>query len=232
LPNVKELQSLVDYTRSPATSNSAAINPLLTCSQITDEGGKTNYPFYWSGTTHADMKGGSAAAYVAFGEALGWMQQPPNSGNYNLLDVHGAGAQRSDPKTGNPADYPHGQGPQGDVRRIYNYVRLVRDIDQTSTAVKLTTPALSMPDQMTLLPNYPNPFNPGTTITFELVKAGPVTLKIYNLRGELVETLVEKAVPAGQHAFQWNASNHSSGVYYYQLTSGSMQLTRKMLLVK
>jgi hypothetical protein len=49
------------------------------------------------------------------------------SGNYQLMDVHGAGAQRSDPKEGNPADYPHGRGPQGDNIRINNYVRLVRD---------------------------------------------------------------------------------------------------------
>jgi hypothetical protein len=52
---------------------------------------------------------------------------PPLSGNYLLLDVHGAGAQRSDPKSGNPDDYPYGHGPQGDVIRIYNHVRLVRD---------------------------------------------------------------------------------------------------------
>jgi hypothetical protein len=69
---------------------------------------------------------GGAAVYVAFGEALGYMEMPPGSGNYQLLDVHGAGAQRSDPKTGNPADYPHGHGPQGDVIRIFNYVRPVR----------------------------------------------------------------------------------------------------------
>ena len=67
------------------------------------------------------------AVYIAFGEALGYMEMPPNSGNYQLLDVHGAGAQRSDPKSGDPADWPHGNGPQGDVVRIYNYVHAVRD---------------------------------------------------------------------------------------------------------
>jgi len=61
---------------------------------------------------------------VAFGEALGWMQDP--NGTYQLLDVHGAGAQRSDPKTGDPAVYPHGNGPQGDVIRIHNFARCVR----------------------------------------------------------------------------------------------------------
>jgi hypothetical protein len=49
-----------------------------------------------------------------------------NANNYQFEDVHGAGAQRSDPKAGDPAMFPHGRGPQGDVIRIYNYVRLVR----------------------------------------------------------------------------------------------------------
>ena len=52
--------------------------------------------------------------------------QPPTGGDYILFDVHGAGAQRSDPKSGDPADYPYGHGPQGDVIRIFNYVRAVR----------------------------------------------------------------------------------------------------------
>jgi hypothetical protein len=58
------------------------------------------------------------------------MQFPPGQGSYRLADVHGAGAQRSDPKSGNPAMFPHGRGPQGDVIRIYNFVRCVRDNDK------------------------------------------------------------------------------------------------------
>ncbi|MDH7569894.1 MAG: DUF1566 domain-containing protein, partial [Armatimonadota bacterium] len=66
------------------------------------------------------------AVYVAFGRALGWMPAPGRPGLLLLMDVHGAGAQRSDPKTGDPADYPYGRGPQGDLVRIRNFVRLVR----------------------------------------------------------------------------------------------------------
>ncbi len=74
LPDAKELQSLVDYSRSPDTSSSAAIDPLFNCSVITDEGGNVNYPFYWTSTTHADSdQNGSNAIYIAFGEALGFM---------------------------------------------------------------------------------------------------------------------------------------------------------------
>lgn len=123
LPNAKELQSIVDYHRSPDTTDSAAINPIFHCTSIINAAGQKDYPYYWTSTTHLDNHG---AVYIAFGRALGWMQIPPHSAHYDLLDVHGAGAQRSDPKAGNPADYPHGRGPQGDVIRIYNYVRLVR----------------------------------------------------------------------------------------------------------
>jgi len=120
LPNVKELQSLVDYSRSPDTSNSAAIDPLFVVSTITNEAEQLDYPFYWSSTTHTDPNGnGSNGAYVAFGRALGNM-------NGRWMDVHGAGAQRSDPKNGAASDFPEGHGPQGDAIRIENYVRCVR----------------------------------------------------------------------------------------------------------
>jgi len=131
LPNSKELQSIVDYLRSPDTTNSAAIDPLFTCTPIIDEGGSTDYAAYWTSTTHRDgpiETRGDYACYVCFGEGQGWLEAPPDSGNYKFWDVHGAGCQRSDPKDGDPADYPLGHGPQGDVIRIFNMVRCVRDI--------------------------------------------------------------------------------------------------------
>lgn len=127
LPNAKELQSIVNYTRSPSTTGSASIDPLFDVTQIVDEGGDVNYPFYWTGTTHLDGPDSGNAVYVAFGEALGYMEVPPGSSNYVLMDVHGAGAQRSSPKTGSADEFPIGRGPQGDVVRVENFVRLVRD---------------------------------------------------------------------------------------------------------
>jgi hypothetical protein len=166
LPSVKELQSIADYTRSPDTSHSPAIDPVFTCTTITNEAHQADYPFYWSATTHGGLMGGGAAMYVAFGRAAGWMSPramaggPPeqrsgfgrgtsqggDAGDYHYVDVHGAGAQRSDPKAGDPAMFPHGRGPQGDVIRIYNYVRLVRGgevIRRTETApwIPATAPA-------------------------------------------------------------------------------------------
>ncbi len=276
VPNAKELQSIVDYSRSPLSTQSPAIDPVFNTSTITDEAGVEDYPFYWTSTTHensASENCGGAGAYVAFGRSLGNMaammgqgqgqmggapgqgqgqmggrpgmtqgegqgqrqrpegmgngerpegmgqrpegmgngerpqrgegqqgqrpegmgngerpqmgngerpqrgegqqgqgqrpegmgqgQRPEGMGNgerpqrgegqsgerpqmgergqggqggmrraggINWIDVHGAGSQRSDPKAGDASIYANGNGPQGDVIRINNYVRLVRDL--------------------------------------------------------------------------------------------------------
>ena len=122
LPNAKELQSIVDYTRSPDTTGTAAIDPIFAATAIENELGDTDFGFYWSSTTHLDgLVPGTDAAYVCFGEGIGQM-------NGTVMDVHGAGAQRGDPKTGSRNNYPMlGMGPQGDSRRVFNMVRCVRD---------------------------------------------------------------------------------------------------------
>ncbi|MBW6513480.1 MAG: choice-of-anchor J domain-containing protein [Candidatus Syntrophosphaera sp.] len=85
--------------------------------------------------------------------------------------------------------------------------------------------------------NYPNPFNPETTIAFSVPSSGPANLKIYNLKGQLVRTLVDDIREAGQYSVVWNGkddnhSNVSSGLYFYRLTSDGKTVTRKMLLAK
>ncbi len=102
LPNAKELQSIVDYSRSPQSTGSPAIDPLFETTEISDpDGNPGQYPYFWSGTTHKDgVEPYSSAVYIAFGEAQGEM-------NGKLMDVHGAGSQRSDPKSGNPDAYPN-----------------------------------------------------------------------------------------------------------------------------
>jgi len=126
LPNIKELQSIVDYTRSPDATGTAAIDPAFNSTEITNEGGEIDYPYYWSSTTHiSGKKTYKWATYVAFGRALGYMDD-------TWKDVHGAGAQRSDPKADDGTDYSSGFGPQGDAIRTENYARCVRD-DSTVT---------------------------------------------------------------------------------------------------
>lgn len=130
LPNAKELQSIVDYTRAPDAKDPShrgpAIDPIFNITPIINEGGQLDYPYFWTSTTHVSLHGVDNAVYIAFGRAVGWMRFPRGRGDYVLMDVHGAGSQRSDPKTGDPKKFPYGRGPQGDVIRIYNFVRLVR----------------------------------------------------------------------------------------------------------
>ena len=130
LPNAKELQSLVDYTRSPDTTGSAAIDPVFDATEIKNEGGKKDFGWYWSSSSHLRGGGSDAAVYVTFGRSLGWMpDRRSSSGGKKLMDVHGVGSQRSDPKVGNASRFPTGRGPQGDVIRIENMVRCVRGGD-------------------------------------------------------------------------------------------------------
>lgn len=122
LPNAKELQSIVDYTKSMQTTGTAAIDDLFDLTLTKDPNGDDNYGFYWTSTTHQDGRNmNDSAAYVAFGEAQGEMLG-------EVMDVHGAGAVRSDPKSGDRNDYPDYFGPQGDVRYVYNYVLSVRSV--------------------------------------------------------------------------------------------------------
>ena len=80
--------------------------------------------------------------------------------------------------------------------------------------------------------NYPNPFNPATTINYNLSQNSNVLLQVYNLKGQLIETLVNQNQAAGQHSVTWNAVNQSSGIYFYQLHTGAQTATGKCLLLK
>lgn len=89
-----------------------------------------------------------------------------------------------------------------------------------------------LPTTYTLEQNYPNPFNPTTTIRFAIPKDELVSLKVYNILGQEVATLVNQNMKAGSYAFDFDASKLSSGVYFYKLHSGSFNFTKKMILMK
>ncbi|MCX6152251.1 MAG: T9SS type A sorting domain-containing protein [Ignavibacteriales bacterium] len=80
--------------------------------------------------------------------------------------------------------------------------------------------------------NYPNPFNPATKITYTLEKTGLVTLKVYDLLGRLVTSLVNEQQNSGLHSVNFNASNLTSGIYFYQINSGKFTSTKKLMLIK
>ena len=91
---------------------------------------------------------------------------------------------------------------------------------------------LIKPDKFMLFQNFPNPFNPSTTIKFYLPTNELVTIKLFNIMGEKIETLVEGNIPSGQHEIQWNANHLASGTYIYRMQAGEFSESRKMILQK
>jgi hypothetical protein len=89
-----------------------------------------------------------------------------------------------------------------------------------------------LPQTFRLEQNYPNPFNPKTVISYELPVMSRVTLKVFDLLGREVATLVDGVSPAGSYSRQWNAAHMASGVYLYELRTGSSVITKKMILIK
>jgi hypothetical protein len=233
LPNSKELQSIVDYTRSPSTTGSAAIDPVFSCTQITNEAGEPDYGYYWSGTTHANWtaQSGAFGAYVAFGRGLGYFGPP---GMESWIDVHGAGCQRSDPKSGDPASYPTGHGPQGDAIRIYNYVRAVRDANATTGGPGdrgSVEPGLK-------IRSAPNPFRASTVLRFEVPSDGAdLQLSVFDAQGRRVERLAQGFVSGGVREVAWPAPDGSgwalpAGVYFARLAIGDRVETVRMVRVR
>jgi len=90
----------------------------------------------------------------------------------------------------------------------------------------------ALPTEFALYQNFPNPFNPTTNIKFALPKESNVTLKIYNVLGQEVETLISKVMPAGYHTVDFNATKLSSGMYIYRIEAGDFVQVKKMLLMK
>jgi len=91
---------------------------------------------------------------------------------------------------------------------------------------------LTIPNKFSLYHNYPNPFNPTTTISYQLPQSAIVNLSIYNVTSQLVETLVNENINAGYYLVKWNASGFSSGLYFYRIKAGDFTETKKCLILK
>jgi hypothetical protein len=221
LPNVKELQSIVDYSRSPGSTNSAAIDVVFNCTPIVNEAGRPDWPWYWTSTTHRSFNGisyhGNWAVYVCFGRAAGWVKIGANS-YYSYRDVHGAGAQRSSPKSGtftgnymgldSLGNAVYGHGPQGDILRISNFVRLVRDISTPAGGTGNLNPD-------PVLQVYPNPSTGGSTLL--VIRRGTLDglrMSIFNSHGMPME--VNRSLSGT--AVKIKLENYPSGIYVIRLS--------------
>ena len=112
---------------------------------------------------------------------------------------------------------------------------IINNVDFTLTPQSVTsteeTPA-TVVTKYTLMQNYPNPFNPVTNISFALPEKANVKLTVYNILGKEIATLINGNLSAGEHTVSFDASNLSSGVYFYRIQAGNFTSTRKMTYLR
>jgi hypothetical protein len=104
--------------------------------------------------------------------------------------------------------------------------------DSTTLSVNSQLRNKTIASDYALYQNYPDPFNPSTTISFTIPARSAVTMKIYDILGKEVATIVSQELPAGTYSRQWNAAKMSSGIYFYRLQAGSFTQTKRLVLLK
>jgi len=120
----------------------------------------------------------------------------------------------------------------GDTTYAVTFIDGIYAFTTSTTPTSVSEAPLRIPATFELLQNYPNPFNPSTTIEFDLPSAAHVRLRVFDLLGREVASLVNEELSAGRHQAQWNASKMSSGVYFYQMEAGPFVAVRKLVLLK
>jgi len=110
-----------------------------------------------------------------------------------------------------------------DFEGIYKTIESTTDIESKTE---------NLPEEFALSQNYPNPFNPSTTIKYQLPHSEKVTLKVYDILGEEIRTLLDEEKSAGSYEVTFDSSELTSGVYFYSLQSGSFIDTKKMTIIK
>lgn len=126
------------------------------------------------------------------------------------------------------ASFPY----QADPHNGYDYVKQLTAADPNMEPVGINI-GVGVPDAFMLNQNYPNPFNPSTTIEYQVSRPGNVAIRVYDIQGRMVDTLVDGDHATGLHAVQWNASSLASGTYFYRIeAAGKSVQTKKAILVK
>ena len=129
-----------------------------------------------------------------------------------------------------PTDYNFPLAVNGSTYDFTGYRIIVSWI--LANATDVTTDRSTIVKRYSLSQNYPNPFNPSTTITFSVGTYSNTSLRVFDMLGREVATIVSEKLPAGTYTRQWNASNMSSGIYFYRLQAGNYLETKKLILLK
>ena len=108
-----------------------------------------------------------------------------------------------------------------------NYIWINNTISDVHNVKQAT-----LPETPILYQNYPNPFNPTTMINYQLPVTNHALIKVYDVLGREITTLVDTQLPAGRHQVLWDAGNYANGIYFYKIQAGDFQNMKKMLLIK
>lgn len=132
--------------------------------------------------------------------------------------------------TTEPNSYSFSENIKGETEIIYYRLRQI-DFDGSSHLSSVQSVSF-IPVVYSLSQNYPNPFNPATKISYTVPQAGPVTIKVYNIAGAEVATLVNEVKQPGKYFVDFNAPKLASGIYFYKMISGNFNEIKKMCLIK
>jgi hypothetical protein len=189
-----------------------------------DNGATWSEPFSLNGVEIPELDG-QIPTFVYPTNKIEYVQSPTGTGPIGRLHF-----MYLDDETFGSSEQGIGQATGG--RMMYAAI----DIDFATATPNIDNNNVAMPS-MQLKQNYPNPFNPETTISFNMNKASNVNLSIYNVKGQLVNTLVKGNLQAGNHSYVWqgkdmNGNQVSSGLYFYKLSSDEKTEMKKMVLMK
>lgn len=190
--------------------------------------GLCNRGYYGTGHGWATVHSVAWACDVADGDLI--VQQPPTGQNYAIGCAGNVSGECPPALFPCPGGYIEGAN-QPNLQPRSLYLAQLEDrlgqalvIDQSLAAI--------VPANYTLSQYYPNPFNPSTTIEFSLPKSEHTTLKVFNILGKEVTTLISNKLNQGNHTYTFDGRNLASGIYYYQLLAGDYREVKKMILLR
>ena len=195
----------------------------------------TNVVIFGKNARHVDLVGTYLGGHEPGNFGMFHMARERGLSNYlNPRDVPVYGWKLD----GSAALTPLDQFPRAKIRTLYlqkageaKYHMVDEPYDYTGTTA-VSTPKPTSPDVFSISQNFPNPFNPSTSIQYYIPRSGNVRLEVFDVRGQVVDLLVDGFVPAGDHLAVWRSERCASGTYFYRMLYNGAGQTKSMVLLR